>query len=184
MRLPLLAAAILAVAATLSAATVPRMSFERIVRSSPRAIRGEVVRSWSAWDEAHAAIWTHYEIRVAETLRGPAAAMFTISEPGGAVGDLAMRVPGAPEFAVGEKAVFFTYPTPLGYWRVSGWGQGRFRIDEQDGGLVVRSPQPGAAILDMRPAAAKAAAVSERGGQSLEAFLERTRALIRLEEGR
>lgn len=178
-----LAAALIATAA-LSAASVPRMSFEHVVRSSPRAVRGVVTRSWSAWDAGRTSIWTHYEIRVAETLRGPSGATLTISEPGGAVDGIAMRVPGAPRFVVGEEAVLFAYQTPLGYWRVRGWGQGRFRIEEQGGGRVVRTPQTDVLLLDLGKADAKSIAASPQDGESLDAFLERVRGLIRQEESR
>jgi hypothetical protein len=168
-----------------SATSVPHMSFERVVRDSPRAFRGVVVRSWSAWDDARAAIWTHYEIRVTETLRGSAQAMFTLSEPGGAVGNLAMQVPGAPRFAVGEEAVVFAYPTPIGYWRVQGWGQGLFRIETQGGRRIVQSPSPGVLLLDARTGKAKTPSASPNmDGRSVESFLESVRSLIRVEEGR
>lgn len=184
MRLLNLFAAALIAASSLSAASVPRMSFERVVRSSPRAFRGVVTKSWSAWDAGRTAIWTHYEIRVAETLRGPGVATFTMSEPGGVVGGLGMEVPGAPRFRIGEEAVVFAYQTPLGYWRVRGWGQGRFRVEELAGRRVVRAPQTGAALLDLRAPRAKAAALSPPDRQPLEAFLERARAIIRQEESR
>jgi hypothetical protein len=164
------------------AATIPRMSFEHIVRSSPRAVRGVVARSWSSWDVTHTAIWTHYEIRVAETLRGPRASTFTISEPGGVVEGVGMAVPGAPQYSVGQEAVIFAYSTPIGYWRVRGFGQGWFRVEERDGRRIVRSPQTDALLIGARAATMKAAA--EPVEDSLDGFLERVRAQILLEEGR
>ena len=182
--LPALAAALLA-AGALGATSVPRMSFEHVVRSSPRAFRGVVTRIWSGWDPGRTSIWTHYEIRVTETLRGPGGPTFTISEPGGVVGDLEMRVPGAPRFTVGEQAVVFAYQTPLGYWRVRGWGQGRFRIDEDNGRHVVRLPQTDASLLDLRSPLPKAAAAQQQPDvESLDSFLERVRGLIRQEQAR
>jgi len=179
--IPCFAAALLA-AVALSAASVPRMSFERVVRSSPRAVRGVVVKSWTGWDAARTAIWTHYEIRVSETLRGPGVATLTISEPGGTVDGLTMEVPGSPRFSVGEEAVVFAYRTPIGYWRVRGWGQGRFSIEEHNGQLVVRAPRTAALRIDPKAPPPKAAA--SPAGESLEAFLERARTIIRQEESR
>ncbi len=161
------------------------MSFERVVRSSPRAVRGVVVRSRSAWDADRNAIWTHYDIRVSETLRGPTGAIFTISEPGGRVDDLEMRVPGAPRFSVGEEAVIFAYPTPLGYWRVRGWGQGRFRVERGDGAAVVRLPaRPTGPTRPDEARKNRAATLAPRDREQLDSFLERARTLIGLEEGR
>ena len=179
---PLVGAAALLAGMSLSAASVPRMSFERVVRSSPRVVRGVVTRSWSAWDANRRTIWTHYDLRVSETLRGPAGPSFVISEPGGTVDGLTMEVPGAPRFSIGEEAVVFAYPTPLGYWRVRGWGQGRFRIEQRNGQSIVRAPDTGALLLDLRTPNAKAAATAA-GPQDLEAFLEHARALIGREAG-
>jgi hypothetical protein len=171
----ILAALFLFSAAALPGASVPRMSFEQVVRSSPRAVHGVVVRTWSAWDASRTAIWTHYEVRVSETLRGPAEGTFTISEPGGAVGDLAMRVPGAPRLSVGQQAVLFAYPTPIGYWRISGWGQGLFPVN---GSSVKPARLEGVTLLNTAGAAPKPEP------ESLDAFLGRVRSIVRAEEGR
>ena len=185
MKLLSIVAAALITGASLHAASVPAMSFEHIVRSSPRAFRGVVTKSWSAWDEGRTAIWTHYEIRVAETLRGPAGATFTISEPGGTVDGLTMEVPGAPRFSVGEEAVVFAYQTPIGYWRVRGWGQGGFRVDRQDGHGVVRAQlAAGVLLIDPKGTTAKAAAQYPPGKEPLDAFLQRVRGILGEESAR
>ncbi|MCB1018639.1 MAG: hypothetical protein H6509_07760 [Bryobacterales bacterium] len=175
---------LLLVAALLPGATVPRMSFEQIVRDSPRAVHGVVVRSWSAWDAQRTAIWTHYEVRVSETLRGPASSTLTISEPGGVAGDVAMRVPGAPRLEVGEQAVLFAYPTPLGHWRIRGWGQGRFPVETVAGRSVVRGPRVDAVRLTDRTAALTAESAGTPGGEDLAAFLGRVRRLVAEEAAR
>ncbi|MEZ5365825.1 MAG: hypothetical protein R2748_26710 [Bryobacterales bacterium] len=172
------------VAVWLPAATVPRMSFEQIVRDSPRAVHGVVVRSWSAWDAQRTAIWTHYEVRVSETLRGPSAQTLIISEPGGVVEDVAMSVPGAPRLEVGEEAVLFAYPTPLGHWRIRGWGQGRFPVETVAGRSVVRSPRVDAVKLTNRTAALTPESAWTPSGEDLAAFLGRVRRLIAVESSR
>jgi hypothetical protein len=61
------------------AAVVPRITAEELAAQSERIVHGEVVRSRVAWDSEHKYIWTHYEVAVAEMVRGPHAATITVS---------------------------------------------------------------------------------------------------------
>jgi hypothetical protein len=128
MRFLALIAGILAAA---YAAVVPRITAEELAAQSEQIVHGEVVRSWAGWDSEHKYIWTHYEVAVAETLRGPHAARITVSEPGGSLDGINMRTSGTLPFAVGEDAVLFLYRTPIGYWRTVGGPQGKFTVSAQ-----------------------------------------------------
>ena len=127
-------------AVTLSATVVPRMSLGEIADSSERVVHGVVTRKWSAWDDSHRYIWTHYEIQVNDTLKGPAGTRFTISEPGGMVGDIGMHLSGAPEFRAGDEIIVFAYQTPIDYWRVRGYSQGAFTVNPGADGLQLVAP--------------------------------------------
>lgn len=116
-------------AGVLRATTVPTLSFEELVDRSETVISGEVTRSWSAWDNEHKYIWTHYEIKVSGTYKGASASTVTISEPGGAVGDRGMMIAGAVSYAPGEKVALFLQRMPNGYLRTAGWAQGKFSVD-------------------------------------------------------
>jgi len=111
------------------------MSLGEIAESSERVVHGVVTRKWSAWDDSHRYIWTHYEIQVNDTLKGPVGTRFTISEPGGMVGDIGMNLSGAPEFRVGDEIIVFAYQTPIDYWRVRGYSQGGFMVNPGAAGL-------------------------------------------------
>jgi hypothetical protein len=113
------------------AAVVPRITAEELTAQSERILRGEVVRSWAAWDSEHKYIWTHYEVAVAEGVRGPHEATITVSEPGGSLDGMNMRTSGTLPYTVGEDAVLFLYRTPIGYWRTVGGPQGKFIVNAQ-----------------------------------------------------
>jgi hypothetical protein len=114
-----------------NAAVVPRIAAEELAAQSERIVHGRVQRSWAAWDAGHKYIWTHYEIAVAEMVRGPHAATVTVSEPGGSLDGMNMRTSGTLPYAVGEDAVLFLYRTPIGYWRTVGGPQGKFTVSAQ-----------------------------------------------------
>ena len=134
------------------AAVVPRITAEELAAQSERIVHGEVVRSRVAWDSEHKYIWTHYEVAVAEMVRGPHAATITVSEPGGSVDGVNMRTSGTLPFTVGEDAVLFLYQTPIGYWRTVGGPQGKFivsaqgRVHTDSHGMALAEPAGG-----MRP---------------------------------
>src|SRR4051794_22277276 len=110
----------------LKAALVPSLGLDDLVAQSPTIVHGRVVRSWSAWDNAHKYIWTHHMIAVLEPVRGSALDFVVASEPGGELDGVGMRIGGAVEYSVGEEAIVFLYRTPIGYWRATGHGQGKY----------------------------------------------------------
>jgi len=167
------------------ATLVPRMSLEQMAAAADTVIHGTVVGSWSAWDSTHEFIWTHYEIRLTESMLGDTLDKAVISEPGGVVGNDSMDIVGAPRYRIAEEVVLFTTRTPIGYLRTSGWGQGRFEVvaDPRTGSTTVRSHLAGIELVE--PAGA-ANALSQRPGTSpkaldglpLDQFKNRLRTLI------
>jgi hypothetical protein len=126
------------VLATSALATlVPRMTVEEMAGEAELVVHGNVVRKWSAWDSSGGTIWTHYEIRIEETLKGAGGGALVVSEPGGVVGDQGMMIPGTPQYDVGDEVVLLAWRTPIGYLRTSGWGQGKFTVSAAAGGAKV-----------------------------------------------
>ncbi len=123
-----IAAAALWVAALLPAAIVIRFSVEDLVDNSQWIVEGRIARSYSAWDESHSLIWTHYQVRLNDTLRGAAQSSITVSEPGGVADGVGMISSGSVPYTVGEHVLLFLYRTPIGYFRTAGAGQGKFTI--------------------------------------------------------
>jgi hypothetical protein len=169
-------------AALLEATLVPRMSLEEVVNASESIVQGTVVRTWSDWDEAHKYIWTHYEIQVADKLKGVVAGKFVVSEPGGAVGETELQIAGTPQYAVGEEVVLFAERTPLGYLRTCGWGQGKFQVARTaaDGQATVRTAVKGVQLVERPAAQAKpqGTPLGEVNGLELEQFKTRVRQIV------
>ena len=81
------------------ATLVPALSLERLVDQSEIIVHGRVSSSWAAWDSGHKYIWTHYRIEVLDPLLGNLGANVVVSEPGGSLDGLTMRISGAPDYA-------------------------------------------------------------------------------------
>ena len=103
-------------------------------------------------------IYTLYDISVQETLKGTPRISVVVAVAGGALGNVRLMVPGAPDLQAGEQVVFFTRTlqgttfTPVGTF---------------DGIVPVRR---GSAVAGLT--------VSPRGApESLDAFLEEVRRL-------
>ncbi len=175
----------LLIGASLSWATlVPRMSFEEVVARSQSIVQGTVVRSWADWDEDHTAIWTHYEIDVSASLKGEEGETVVVSEPGGSVGGRQMHIAGTPKYEIGEEVMLFAVPTPIGYLRTCGWGQGKFKVSasgETPSGKAVRSSLAGVQLVEgcSRKGIARAQTpLRSFQGMDLDQFKERVRRTV------
>jgi hypothetical protein len=120
--LPLLLAPLVWAAA---ADTPPVLSLEELTAQSDAIVSGRVTRTWAGMDPENRFIWTHYEITVRDTLKGPAHATIVISEPGGFLNGVHLQVSGSTHFADGEDVAVFLYRTPIGYMRTTNYGQGK-----------------------------------------------------------
>ena len=110
------------------ATLVPALSLEGLVDQSEIIAHGRVISSWAAWDSGHKYIWTHYRIEVLDPIRSNPGDSVVVSEPGGSLDGVTMRISGAPDYAVGEEAIVFLYRTPIGYLRATGYGQGKYTV--------------------------------------------------------
>jgi hypothetical protein len=126
--------ATLSVCVAATATTVPRMNVKDLARSAGIVVHGRVVRHWLAWDTTHTFIWTHYAVQVEDRIKGEAADTTVISEPGGVLDGIGMKVEGVPEYRDGEEVVVFLHRTPIGYWRSYGLMQGKFTVIQDAGG--------------------------------------------------
>jgi hypothetical protein len=119
-----LALAICAVA--LSAATLERLSLDDMIAKSTAIVRGKVTGSYAAYTGPM--IYTHYQIRVSETLKGPARGSVEIQVPGGMANNMRQTFSGAPQFSPGDEFVFFLWTSPAGSTQVIGLTQGLFSL--------------------------------------------------------
>jgi len=132
------------------ATAVSRLSLEEMVHGSDLIVIGQVTRVWSAWDGQHRFIWTHHEIAVHDVAKGGRNQKITVSEPGGVVNGVGMRIAGAPAYAPGEQVLLFLERVPNGYLRSLGMGQGKLRISvdgrvhlTHSGADLVQAGKPG-----------------------------------------
>jgi len=167
------------------ATLVPRMTLEDLVDGSRSVVHGTVTRTWTGWDGDGRMIWTHYEIQVADSLKGSPGSRIVLSEPGGMIGDTSMQIVGVPVYEVGEEIVVFTTLTPVGFERTCGWGQGKFGVSASEDGTrkVVSSGLRGVQLVERRrtqPGARSQAATSidSLNGLALEEFKARLRNLM------
>src|SRR5260370_38777613 len=84
----------------LSAGSLPQLSLEKLVSQSNTIVAGHVVRAWAAMDSENRFIWTHYEVKVGDVLKGPAQASVVIGEPGGTLNGKPLLVPGSTPYTV------------------------------------------------------------------------------------
>jgi len=131
----------------LPAAVVPRLGLDQMISESPRIVHGRVLSSQTG--SSGRFIWTHYRVRVLETWKGEPSSEIIASEPGGTFNGLSMEIAGAVTFQTGEEVVLFLYQTPIGYWRTSGYWQGKLNVIEQAGIKQVRTNLRQAALMDL-----------------------------------
>jgi hypothetical protein len=130
---------------------------ERLVQRADLVIHGLVARKEPRW--IGRVIYTQYELVVRETLKGTVRQSVVVSVPGGTLGNVQLRVPGAPDLQAGDQVVFFGGPLE---------GDASFKPVGTFDGIVPIRPGPSEAM----------ATVSLRGKpETLTAFLQEVRAL-------
>lgn len=113
------------------ATSVVQLSFEELIDHSDLVVSGQVTRSWADWDSERKFIWTHYEVAVSAAHKGVPDATVIISEAGGAAGNQRMTIAGTVVYQTGENILVFLTRVPNGYLRTTGWGQGKYTVDDK-----------------------------------------------------
>jgi hypothetical protein len=141
--LSLVALLVALVALPLSASQFIEMSFDRVARESALVVRGNVVDTWSAWDDAHEVIFTYATVRVNRYFgesTGPDTLL--VREVGGTVDGYTQEAIGFPAIRSGEDVVLF-----LSQWensadyRIHAFNQGKFLVRNR-GGVEVLVQDP------------------------------------------
>lgn len=108
------------------AATVLKLDFDQLLKESDAALIATVVRVEPFKRESRVFSRIHFDVE--ETWKGETLKSFEIIQPGGRLGTIATRVPGMPEFEVGDRQILFL-ESRNGQWVVLGLEQGRFLLD-------------------------------------------------------
>lgn len=132
-----------ALALPLSASQFVKMSFDDVAREARFVVRGEVVSTWSAWDDAREVIYTYATIRVNRYIgetTGPDTLI--VREVGGTVEGYTQEAIGFPELRSGEQVVLM-----LSEWegsndlRIHAFNQGKYLVRNK-GGIEVLHEDP------------------------------------------
>jgi hypothetical protein len=113
-------------AAGLQAATLERLSLDDMITKSTVIVRAKVSSSCAAYSGPM--IYTHYQIQVSETLKGPARSSMEIQVPGGVANNMRQTFAGAPQFNPGDEFVFFLWTGTSGSTQILGLTQGLFAL--------------------------------------------------------
>jgi hypothetical protein len=127
--------ALLVVSLPLAASQFVELPFDQVAREAKYIVRGEVVETFSAWDDAREVIYTWSTIRVTRYI-GEATGPDTlvVREVGGTVDGYTQEAIGFPEVRRGEQVVLI-----LSEWegstdlRVHAFNQGKFLVRDRRG---------------------------------------------------
>ena len=92
---------------------------QQLVQRAGLIVHASIVSKEPRW--IGRVIYTQYELLVLETLKGPVRSSVVAAVVSGALGNVQLTVPGAPELSIGDQLVFFGVPlnanalfTPVG----------------------------------------------------------------------
>src|SRR5688572_6271152 len=125
----------------LSAAQFIEQPFDQVAREADLVVRGQVINTWAAWDDAHEVIYTYATLRVSRyfgEVAGPDTLM--VREVGGTVDGYTQEAIGFPAIRRGEQVVLL-----LSQWednsdyRIHAFNQGKYLVRERGGFEVLVS---------------------------------------------
>jgi hypothetical protein len=144
--LSVLLAAMVVGVSPVAGTTVVKADVPALSRWAASVVEADVADVSYAWNAEHTQIHTYVTLNVTDVFAGDVAVgSMEIRLMGGAVGDTALTIPGAPTFTVGERVVLFLYDDPGLFIPVVGLYQGKlsFSVDPQTGREVVGNQHVG-----------------------------------------
>jgi hypothetical protein len=121
-----------AIAIPASATRIQRLTLDQVRDKADRIVIGEVLGVSTRLAGSGETVFTDYEVRVDERLRGFPQSVEVISFMGGYVDGVGVQIAGIPQLEVGGKYIFFLYNGNKVPMPTVGWGQGIFRIQEAE----------------------------------------------------
>jgi hypothetical protein len=134
-----LVAMLLALAIPMSASQFEQLPFDQIAREARYVVRGQVLDTWSQWDDAREVIYTYATVRVTRYFgetTGPDVLM--VREVGGTVDGYTMEAVGFPMIRRGEQIVAFLSEDGSDL-RIHAYNQGKYLVRERRGREVLIS---------------------------------------------
>ena len=181
----LLSASLVLIASAADATQVRYQSVEQLGSQSAAVVRGKVTDSRSFWNSTHTKIYTETSIQVDETYKGSGESFVRVLQLGGEVDGVRVTVHGALAWRPGEEVVVFLEPNRSGSFHVSGFCQGKFKIerDTATGKAFVLWPSQD----DVQLVGAPSSVATPRPGSdrmTLERFLDKSLGLDRKGDAR
>ena len=134
---------LVALAVPLSASQFIELPFDQVARESKYIVRGQVIDTWAAWDDAREVIYTYATVRVTRYFgetTGPDT--LVIREVGGTVDGYTQEAIGFPAIRLGEQIVAM-----LSEWegstdlRIHAFNQGKYLVRNRFGKeILVQDP--------------------------------------------
>ena len=129
--------------------SIAKASLEELTVESNRVVVGRIIDIDYQWqNEARKTIETVLTIAVESYVKGEGAFVITVKQLGGKMGDLAMEIPGTPQFDVGDEIVFFLVEHQGSNW-IHSIALGAFSIvTENNGEKLVINHLEGVDLID------------------------------------
>lgn len=124
-----------AIMAPLPGSTLQQLSLDEMIRLSTVIVRGKTQQTVSSYRSS--IIYTHYQVQVTETLKGPAASQLDMVVPGGAANQMQQTFAGAPTLAPGQDYVLFLWTSKSGLTQIIGLSQGQFAVTTNASGQLM-----------------------------------------------
>jgi hypothetical protein len=134
---------LLAVATLAQATSIVYRTPQEMGEQSSLVVQGKVAGVRSFWNEGRTKILTETLVDVDEAFKGSNPGLVRVVQLGGTVGTVKVTVAGALRWKPGEEVLLFLEAGAAGAYQVSGFSQGKFRIE--------RDPETGEAFVS-RPA--------------------------------
>jgi hypothetical protein len=174
--LSLVALLLIVSAMPLSAAQFVLQDFDAMVRDTDYVVRGSVVNTWSAWNDAHDVIYTYATLRVSRyfgEITGPDT--LVVREVGGTVDGYTQEAIGFPAIRRGEQVVLLLSKwADSGDLRIHAYNQGKYlvRMRADCSEVLVSDPvqQGEERITASERRGFGSDAVTEENGLSIEEF--------------
>lgn len=132
-------------AASVSGATLEKLSFDEMVNRSTAIVRATV--GPGSGRQHGALVYTHHRLSVLESWKGNPATSLEVVVPGGHVGRLQHSVAGAPVLTPGTELVLFLWTARSGLTHVIGLSQGVFQLERGADGSQILNRAPVTATL-------------------------------------
>jgi hypothetical protein len=145
--------ALIVVVPAIRATQVRYMNPEQLGAGSALVVSGKVAEVRSYWNPSRTKILTETRIDVSDSWKGSAGASVNVIQLGGLVGHVRMNVHGALAWKQGEEVLVFLESAGGDAWQVTGFSQGKYRIERNERGEPFVRNVPGDAAVIGAPVA-------------------------------